>query len=164
MIQIFKTLPNNALGCLDIFSRKLKIPVCPSVLQHLSSHRNHALFVYLFLIHRIAHKPKAAWPASSQSRDPAHQSQGWLRMRTTRAHSHVGVCGGACFLHEFYKQVWGNQVRRYFHLETIFYNMSHILKNRFRCLELVQNSCKKCSVQMKKISLQCLFLSVFLTE
>lgn len=39
------------------------------------------------------------------------------------------------------KQAQINQVWQYFHLETIFPNMSHILKNRFRCLELVQNSC-----------------------
>lgn len=43
----------------------------------------------------------------------------------------IGVC----------KQAQINQVWQYFHLETIFSNMSHILKNRFRCLELVQNSC-----------------------
>lgn len=83
--------------------------------------------------------------------------------RTEHAHAHRGrrwsvFSNGVC------KQVQINQVWPYFHLETIFSNMSHILKNRFRCLELVQNSCKKCSVQMKKISLQCLLLSAFLTE
>ena len=91
MIQIFKTLWNNTLGCLDIFSGKLKIPVCPSALQHLSSHRNHALFVYLFLIHRIAHKPKAAWPASAKPGSGASISGLTTHAHHTRAHSHVGV-------------------------------------------------------------------------
>lgn len=92
--------------------------------------------------------------------------------RTERTYVHAHVCvhnahgGGrrSVFSNGVCKQVQINQVWPYFHLETIFSNMSHILKNRFRCLELVQNSCKKCSVQMKKISLQCLLLSAFLTE
>lgn len=98
--------------------------------------------------------------ASSESPHQARrwQNRGRPRMRT------AGGRRGSVFSNGVCKQVQINQVWPYFHLETIFSNMSHILKNRFRCLELVQNSCKKCSVQMKKISLQCLLLSTFLTE
>ena len=78
MIQTFKTLQNNVLGCLDTFSGKLKIQACSLTLRHLSSYKNHPSLCYLLLTHKKAHKPRAARPASSQSPRGARQSRGGM--------------------------------------------------------------------------------------
>lgn len=173
MIQTFKTLQNYLFGgCIDILSTSLKIQLCSFPLQgHLHSHRNHLRSVFARApkgkptCQRFAGQRTQKVLIKHVCRRPEHACI------HTRAQVSVCVCThahggrrGSVFSNEVCKQVQINQVWPYFHLETIFSNISHIPKNRFRCLELVQNGCKKCSVQMKKISLQCLLLSAFLTE
>lgn len=143
-------------GCFGIFSRKLETQVCSFALQHL---------------YGVTETISSLWvPAHAHTAQPLLRAQHSQfppgtsvaeRRRHRRTWGRQGA--GACFLMEFAHRFRLTRSDHNLHLETIFSNMSHILENRFRCLELVQNSCKKCSVQMKKISLQCL-LSTFLTE
>lgn len=143
-------------GCLDIFSRSWK----PKFVLSLCSIYAVTETIPSLCVPAHAHTAKLLEKALSElkSSHQTRQSQDWACI-----YAH-GEGGGACFLMEFANRFRLTRSDHNFHLETIFSNMSHILKNRFRCLELVQNSCKKCSVQMKKISLQCLLLSTFLTE
>lgn len=156
MIQTLKTLQNNYWGLFRYFQQEVENSRLFFRFAASTESQKQSPLCACPCTHSKAYQ-RRLW-ASSKSSHQARQSQDWACI-----YAHGGG-GGACFLMEFANRFRLTRSDHNFHLETIFSNMSHILKNRFRCLELVQNSCKKCSVQMKKISLQCLLLSTFFTE